>query len=132
MLDKIQRLEKINKQIAKLTVEKEQLTVDLITEIRHNHEGQKSYEVDKYKLEVRTPMNYKLDKKAYEQGYIYLPEGFNPIDTKVAYTVNKKRYNEIMSNSPDKVQEALHSLITLEPGKPSIKIGLREAWATQY
>ena len=83
--ESITELQKVNKKIAKLLVRKEELTDQIIGSLEHEHEGQKSYEYGIWKIEVKTPFVYSLNKKLYEEGKIKLPDNFNPIKQSISY-----------------------------------------------
>jgi len=120
--ESVKELEKINKQLAKMTKRKEELTAEIIAALGHDHAGQKSYDYDVWKIECKTPQIYSLDKKAYEAGDIYIPEGFNPVKTGVSYTVDKALCEKIMSEGPESVRKILMELITVKDGKASVTI----------
>lgn len=121
----IAEMEQINKKLAKLTKRKEELTSLIIDELGHNHEGQKSYDFETWKIECKTPFIYSLDKKAYESGDVYLPAEFNPIKSSISYTVDKKLCDKYMSEAPLSVRYALSMLIEKKPSKPSVTIKAR-------
>ena len=118
--ESIVRLEKVNKQLAKLLAEKEALTECIISAIGHEHEGEASYRVGLYKITCKTPMIYSLDKKKYESNDVYLPEEFNPIEPKMSYTVNKQLCEDYLKRAPTSVRESLLELITKKPGKANV------------
>jgi hypothetical protein len=118
----IQELEKVNKQLAKLNLRKEQLTDIIISGMSHNHEGQRTYEYDMWKVEIKTPITYALNKKLYESGSIALPDNFNPIKESVSYSIDKGLCDKYMATAPKKVREALAELIDKKPGKASVTI----------
>jgi hypothetical protein len=118
----IKELEKVNKQLAKLTLRKEELTNMIISGMSHNHEGQRTYEYDTWKVEIKTPITYALNKKLYESGSIILPDNFNPIKESVSYSIDKGLCDKYMLNAPKKVKEALAELIDKKPGKASVTI----------
>ena len=89
-VESVKELEKVNKQIARLIVRKEELTETIIGALEHDHEGQKSYEYGTWKIEVKTPFVYSLNKKLYESGDVKLPAEYNPIKEFIAYTIDKK------------------------------------------
>lgn len=121
-VDSVKELEKVNKQLAKLLVRKEELTDMIIGSLDHNHEGQKTYEYGVWKIEVKTPFVYSLNKKLYESGDIKLPDNFNPIKESVSYSVDKKLCDQYMADAPKKVRDALAELIDKKPGKAGITI----------
>lgn len=118
----IKELEKVNKQLAKLTLRKEELTDMIISGMSHNHEGQRTYEYDTWKIEIKTPITYALNKKLYESGSITLPDNFNPIKESVSYSIDKGLCDKYMLSAPKKVQQALAELIDKKPGKASVTI----------
>lgn len=121
-VDSVKELEKVNKQIAKLLVRKEELTDLIIGDLDHDHEGQKSYEYGVWKIEVKTPFVYSLNKKLYESGDIKLPDNFNPIKESVSYSIDKRLCDQYMVDAPKKVRDALAELIDKKPGKAGITI----------
>jgi len=119
---KITELEKVNKQLAKLNLRKEELTDMIISDMKHNHEGQKTYEYEAWKIEIKTPITYCLNKKLYESKSITLPANFNPIKESISYSIDKGLCDKYMLEAPKKVREALAELIDKKPGKASITI----------
>lgn len=121
-VESVKELDKVNKQLAKLLLRKEQLTHDIIGALEHEHEGQKTYEYGTWKLEVKTPFVYSLNKKLYESGQFSLPAQFNPIKESVSYSIDKRLCDDYLENAPKKVRDALAELIDKKPGKASITI----------
>jgi hypothetical protein len=117
---RFQELEKVNKQLAKLTLRKEQLTDMIISGMSHNHEGQRTYEYDTWNVEIRTPFTYCLNKKLYESGSVRLPDNFNPIKESISYSIDKGLCDKYLATAPKKVKEALAELIDKKPGKASV------------
>ncbi len=118
----IKELEKVNKQLAKLTLRKEELTDLIISAMSHDHEGQRTYEYDVWKVEIKTPITYCLNKRLYESGSVVLPDNFNPIKESVSYSIDKGLCDKYMLDAPKKVKDALAELIDKKPGKASITI----------
>ena len=118
----IKELEKVNKQLAKLTLRKEELTDLIISGMGHDHEGQRTYEYETWRLEIRTPITYSLNKKLYESGSIKLPANFNPIKESISYSIDKILCDKYMLDAPKKVKDALAELIDKKPGKPGVTI----------
>ena len=125
LTDSVKELEKVNKQLAKLLVRKDELTDIIIGALEHDHAGQKTYEYGVWKLEVKTPFSYSLNKKLYESAIIKLPEDFNPIKTSVAYSIDKRLCEQYMADAPKKVRDALRELIDIKPGKAGVTIKAR-------
>lgn len=122
LADSIKELDKVNRQLAKLNVRKEELTSEIIAALGHDHEGQRSYDYGVWKLEVKTPFVYSLNKKLYESGQIKLPDEFNPIKQSVSYTIDKRACDLFIETAPAKVRNALAELIDKKPGKPGVTI----------
>lgn len=122
----IVKLEAVNKKLAKLLVEKEQLTASIIASIGHEHEGERTYEFNAWNVKVKTPYIYSVDTKAYRSGEVFIEDGFNPIEESISYKVNRAKAEEYFQRAPSSVREALTKLITKKPGKPGIVIGMRK------
>lgn len=118
----IKELEKVNKQLARLSLRKEELTNSIVLAMGHQHEGQRSYEYEVWKVEIKTPFVYSLNKKLYESGNIKLPDDFNPIKESVSYSVDKALCDKYLVDAPKKVRDALVELIDKKPGKASVTI----------
>lgn len=118
--ESILEIQKVNKKLAKLLLRKEELTENIIASLGHEHEGQKQYEYGEWKIEVKTPFTYSLNKKLYESGEIELPEEFNPIKESVSYSIDKKLLTKYMDECPEEVREVLIDLIDKKPGKASV------------
>ncbi len=122
LADSIKELEKVNKQLARLSLRKEELTDSIISAMDHQHEGQRSYEYDVWKVEIKTPFVYSLNKKLYESGNITLPDNFNPIKESKSYSVDKILCDKYLLDAPAKIRQALIELIDKKPGKASVTI----------
>lgn len=120
--DSIKELDSLNKKMARLVLRKEELTEEIIAHIGHDHEGQRSYEYNVWKIEIKTPVTFSLNKKLYESGEYDLPDEYNPIKQSIAYTIDKRLCDEYMSIAPIGVRDALIELIEKKPGKPSVTI----------
>lgn len=118
----LEDLRKINKHLAEVGLIKEELTKKVISALQHEHEGQKTYEYGVYKIEVKTPFIYSLNKKLYESKSVVLPKNFNPIKESISYSVDKNLCEKYMEKAPKKVRDALVELIDKKPGKPTVTI----------
>jgi hypothetical protein len=122
LADTIKELEKVNKQLARLSLRKEELTNSIVSAMGHQHEGQRSYDYEVWKVEIKTPFVYSLNKKLYESGNVILPDNFNPIKQSTSYSVDKVLCDKYLVDAPKKVREALIELIDKKPGKASVTI----------
>ena len=120
--ESIELLQKTNKRLAKLNVHKEELVKTIIGALQHMHEGVKTYEYSEWKIEVKTPCVYSLDKKLYESGDIKLPNKFNPVKKSISYNVDRRLVEKYMQEAPPEVRDALIELIEKRPGKAGITI----------
>lgn len=118
----VKELERVNKDMARLLVKKEKLTDEIIGALGHDHAGQKTYEHSTWRIEVKTPFVYALNKKMYESGAVSLPPEYNPIKESKSYTIDKTKCDRFMIDAPKKVQRDLAKLIDLKAGKKGIVI----------
>jgi hypothetical protein len=118
--DQINNLEAVNKKIAKLLVEKEELTASIISLIGHAHEGERTYEHGEWQIKARTPFIYSLNTKMYRSGEVFLDDFFNPIEESISYKVNREKAEEYMQTAPSSARDALLKLITKKEGKKSV------------
>ncbi len=118
----IKILQDTNKTMAELNLIKEKTTREIIAALNHNKDGQKTYEFQQWKIEVKTPYVYSLDKKKYEDCEINIPFEYNPVKESIAYTIDKKLCEKYLNEAPEEVREALFELIEVKPGKPSVLI----------
>lgn len=118
----IQQLTKVNKKLAALKLEQERLTGEIINELGHKYEGQKTYDVDKWRVEVKTNVIYVLDKKLYQQYKELLPAAYNPVKETISYQVEKAKCEEALNIAPANVTDMLINMICKKPAKPSVTI----------
>ncbi len=121
-VNNVKELQKINRQLARLSLQKEEITQEIIGALGHQHEGQKTYEYDVWKIEVKTPCVYSLNKSLYESGKIKLPNAFNPIKESVSYSIDKRLCEKFIESAPGEIRDALVELIEKKPGKASIVV----------
>lgn len=118
----IKQLNRVNKTIARLLVEKEKLTEDIIGAFGHEKAGQKTYEYSTWRVEVKTPFVYSINKKVFEAISATLPPEFNPVKASTTYAVDKKLCDEYMLTAPESVKELLTQCIDIKAGKKGIVI----------
>lgn len=121
----IKELNSINKKLAKLLLRKEELTENIIGAFGHEHEGQRQYEYDVWKVEIKTPCVYSLNKKRYESGDVIIPQEFNPIKQSVSYSVDKKLCDKYWENAPVDIKSLLYEVIEKKPGKATVTLKAR-------
>ena len=121
----IKNLDRVNYELAQLKDIKEQLENILLEHIgRSNmeYEGTKSHALGKFKLEVKTDYNYKINKDEYEVYQNFLPREFNPVIGEIKYRVDKKIFKSIDVYGSDDQKKIRDKFIILEKSKPSIKV----------
>lgn len=120
--ESIKELDSVNKKLSKLILRKEELTEELIGVLGHEKEGQCTYEHNIWKIEVKTPYVYSLDKKLYESLAFKIPKQFNPIKESKSYTIDKKMCERVIQEAPEEIRDVLIDLIEKRPGKASVNI----------
>jgi len=120
--ENIMELNDINKWIKVLDERRQELIVNVIDGLGHKQEGQKTYYYDKWKVTVKTPCTYSLNKKLYESGDVSLPAAFNPIKESIAYSIDKKLCEHFLTNAPQEIKDSLVSLIDKRPGSKTISV----------
>jgi len=118
----ISALNKINHEIARLKVEKEQAEEKIKKLFDHNCEGQKTYYFKEYAVEVKTNLNYVVDKKEYEVLKGQMRKEFNPIKEVVKYEVDKKKYEEVLTYGSQEDIKLLSEVSHTKPAKLSVTI----------
>lgn len=118
----IKELDSLNKKLAKLLLRKEELTENIIGAFGHCHEGQRQYEYDVWKVEIKTPCIYSLNKNRYESGEISIPHEFNPIKQSISYSVDKKLCDKYLESAPVDIRDLLIEIIDKKPGKASVTL----------
>jgi len=120
--ESVRELRRIDKNLAKLLLRKEELTQVVIGALGHEHEGQRTYEYGAWKIEVKTPFVYSLNKNLYESGEINLPENFNPVKKSVSYSIDKRLCDQYLQAAPARVRNVLVQLIDKKPGKAAVVV----------
>ena len=95
-------LNKIKEQIADLSRIKDALGRLLLKELNLadvdddgkivsvKHDGQQTLEVGNFKVTVKTPSTWKINKREYEVEASRLRKEFNPVKTSISYRIDKK------------------------------------------
>lgn len=120
--EKVKALDFVNYQISELAEIKQKLELEIIESLEHVHEGQKSYEVGKYKVTVKTDYIYSLDKEEYAVLKSHLPQEFNPVKESISYTIDKRIIKKAEDYASSDDLMLLGKLISKKPGKPNVKV----------
>lgn len=118
----IKELEEVYEKIAALNERKAELADIIIGSLNHEHEGQRTYEYGTWRIEVKTPYVYSLNKKLYESSGVRLPENFNPIKESVSYSIDKRLCDKYLNEAPEEVRGQLIELIEKRPGKATVSL----------
>ncbi len=94
----------------------------IISTLDHDHEGQKTYDHGIWKIEIKTPFVYSLNKKLYESMDLNIPKKWNPIKKAVSYSIDKRLCESVIAEAPNEIRDVLVDLIDKRPGKASVVI----------
>jgi predicted O-linked N-acetylglucosamine transferase (SPINDLY family) len=120
--EEVTALNLVNFQLAELLQIKQQLEASIIKQLDHDIEGSKTYDVDRYKVTIKTDFIYALDKAEYEIYKHHIPVEFNPVKESIAYTVDKRVVNKAETYASSKELLLLSKIIHKKPAKPNIKV----------
>ena len=85
-----------------------------------SEEGQESIEELGYKITVNRPIAYKIDEEKYRLLCKTLPNELQFHVVKI--NLDKKKYNSVLSIADKKYIKKIQDVITVTPGKISIKV----------
>lgn len=115
------KLDLINKQIAELRLQKDDIEKLILTRVpQQPEEGQRTYEFGEYKLTIKTGINYKIDKEKFLA--MDLDDEINPIRVTTKYEVNPT----VMRKLKSEYGLLFSEFVTEVPAKAAISIG----WAS--
>ncbi len=130
-------LNEINLQIAELVQYKEQLERHLIEKLGRarfhhidgkieitdvTHEGMQSHSIGKFKLEIKTDVNFSVKASEYEAYRNQIRKEFNPITIKETYHVNKRILNDMEVYGSDSDKVMIGKFIQRKYAKPHVSI----------
>lgn len=123
VIERVKALERINYSVAELQRIKEALEEQVRELLGHDEEGQKTYLLGRYKVTVKTGVNYSLNKDEFEAIGSRLPADLQPVQKVMKYELNKKiiRQAYIYGSAEDKA--VLDAIIVARPAKLNIAIG---------
>lgn len=87
-----------------------------------NHEGTLTHEVGKYKATIKTDYIYKINKSEYEVLKGRFSSEFNPVKTKVEYSIDKEKFHQIREYGSIDDLKLRDAVVTLVPASPSVSI----------
>lgn len=122
ILDMIKTLNTVNYQLADLKKVKEDLEAKLCEVIGHDKYGQEQYEYGRYKVVIKTGLNYSIDTEEYEIVKNRIPVQFDVVRKSTKYEIDKKRFEEANKYADHDTLELLNTLITAKPSKLNVTI----------
>lgn len=129
-------LDEVNKQIAELKRIKEHLEKRILESMSAvkfdeagnilsvSHEGSQTKYIGKYKVVIKTPALWKIDKNEYEAVVGQMRKEFNPVVTSTSYRVNNKILQNIDTYGSEEDKQRIGQFLILDYSKPSITLSL--------
>lgn len=114
----IKRLQEVRSQIAALESAESELVAAIIHESGHNKTGQGTYDMDGYKVTIKTGENVTLDKALLNTIW----KETMPINRTYSYTLRQKDFDALMANGTAAQRSLLSKIVTSRPSKPVIKV----------
>ncbi len=118
--DKIKEFNEVSKNLSILKLKYESLTDEIISALGHDKEGQRTYEHHNFKIEVKTPATYSVDRKKYEQ--VSIPDEYNPIKQNITYAVNKELCDRFINDAPQHIKELLFTVIEKKQSRKTVTV----------
>ena len=115
-------LHTISLQIAELLRIKEELESRLNALLEHGDDCQKTYTYGRWKVTVKSGYNYTLDIDEYESIGNFLPKGFDPVQKKVKYELNKNVIKACEKYGSPEEKELLKQFVSQKPTKLHVKV----------
>jgi len=118
MTNFITRMQEVRSQIAALESAESELVASIIKEAGHNKTGQGTYDMDGYKVTIKTGENVTLDKSLLNTIW----KETMPINRTYSYTLRQRDFDALMANGTAAQRSLLSKIVCTKPAKPSIKI----------
>jgi len=115
-------LHTIGLQVAELLRIKEELEARLNALLEHGDDCQKTYTYGRWKVTVKSGYNYTLDIDEYETLGHFLPKGFDPVQKKIKYEINKNVIKACEKYGSPEEQELMKQFVSKKPSKLHIKV----------
>lgn len=118
MTSKIAKLISLRANLALLQAQEAEIMADIIIDAGHDKLGQSKYDIDGYKVTIKTGENVTLDKKKLDEEW----NESMPITRKYDYVLRKKEFDDVMKHGTAAQRAYLSKIVTTKPARPSIKI----------
>lgn len=114
----IETLVKLRCDIECLEILEATLVAKIVSTFKHGKIGQSTYDLDDYKITIKTGENVTLDKAVLNA----LWSESMPINRSYSYTLREKDFKAVMKSGAPELRKQLSDIVTTKSGKPSIKI----------
>jgi len=118
MTNFITRLQEVRSQIASLESAEAELVAAIIQDAGHKKIGQATYDMDGYKVTIKTGENVTLDKSLLNTIW----KETMPINRSYSYTLRQKDFDAIMQHGTAAQRKLLAQIVTTKPAKPVVKV----------
>ena len=115
-------LHTISLQVAELMRIKEELEKRLNALLEHGDDCQKTYTYGRWKVTIKSGYNYTLDIDEYETLGHFLPKGFDPVQKKIKYELNKNIIKACEKHGSSDENELLRKFVSTKPSKLHVKV----------
>ncbi len=115
-------LHTISLQIAELLRIKEELEARLNALLEHGDDCQKTYTYGRWKVTVKSGYNYSLNIDEYETIGHLLPKGFDPVQKKIKYDLNKNIIKACENYGSEAEKVLMRQFVTNKPTKLHVKV----------
>lgn len=122
----IEQLREIQDLIAELKVQEDKYKVAVKEAFSHTKTGQKSYDYNKYTVEIRNPLNYTFDKRKYSQFSDTIPEHLHFVKEIITLSLDKDEVRRIKEEGSSQDINILNEYVKEEAGKLNVTIKLRK------
>lgn len=115
-------LHTISLQVAELMRIKEELERRLNALLEHGDDCQKTYTYGRWKVTVKSGYNYSLDIDEFETLGHFLPAGFNPVQKKIKYELNKNIIKACVQYGSEDEKLLMRKFVSVKPSKLNVTV----------
>ena len=118
-------LEAINRKIADLQEDKAKVEGRLKDLLKHDLIGSKTYKQGHYAITVTTGINYTVNGEEYELLRDHIPECFNAVKRKIAYSVDRDIIRDIKAYGSEDDLKLYKKYVKESDAKLSVKLSIK-------
>lgn len=115
------RHKSVTELIAELRREEKELNSEIVDIFSHNIDGQKSYRIDNWNVEIKTAYTYTVDKKSYESSPFF-NDNKSPVKCTKSYTIDKRKFVNLMINGDENTRNYLDGFIRKYAPTPKVTL----------